>query len=528
MALVLANGGNKGPGEGLVMSLFQAMRRYAEAMAYRMPARIETRVGDTPLSLLVSESPETAGAVEKMSVGQLWRSQPHLRTVVDYIASNVAQLGVHVFAMAGDGNRDRVRDGVVAQLLSRPNRDSTLSEFLRSLVTQMALYDDAFVWVFDAGQGVEMRVIPNPWVTVEADAFGTAEKFTFMAGNGKRVEVGPGEVLRFPGWSPDEPGLCSSPVEALRLILAEQAQAAKFRQQIWRKSGRFMGFITRPKDAPMWDDASRQRFYKMLRAFTSNSGERAGENPLLEDGMDYRQVGFSAKDEQWAESAKISLETVCQVYHVPPVMVGITDDANYSNVTAYQRQLYTNTLGSWLVQIEQRFNAFLLPMLGAPEGQFVEFNIEGKLRGDFAEQYRILQTAVGAPFLTRNEARKVLNYAPVEGGSELVTPLNVLVGGQASPTDGGMGRPVEQGDTPDSAKAREVVDRTVERMRRVAEAKHGVDGWWNDARWRRELADDLVRAGFEKAWAAGVAAIVTDAARDHFVSGKQLELEGAV
>jgi hypothetical protein len=37
--------------------------------------------------------------------------------------------------------------------------------------------------------------------------------------------------------------------------------------------------------------------------------------------------------------------------------------------------------------------------------------------------------------MTRNEARARVNLPQVDGGDDLVTPLNVLIGDQASPTD---------------------------------------------------------------------------------------------
>ena len=75
----------------------------------------------------------------------------------------------------------------------------------------------------------------------------------------------------------------------------------------------------------------------MLEAFTGDTGSRAGGMPLLEDGMDVKRVGFSSADEQWAESQKLSLATVAQVYHVNPTMIGLLDNANYSNVREFRR-----------------------------------------------------------------------------------------------------------------------------------------------------------------------------------------------
>jgi hypothetical protein len=65
----------------------------------------------------------------------------------------------------------------------------------------------------------------------------------------------------------------------------------------------------------------------------------------------------------------------------------------------------------------------------------LEFNIDAKLQGSLLERAQIFQATVGAPYVTRNEARAKLNLPSIEGGDELVTPLNVLTGGQASPQD---------------------------------------------------------------------------------------------
>ena len=81
---------------------------------------------------------------------------------------------------------------------------------------------------------------------------------------------------------------------------------------------------------------------------------------------------------------------------------------------------------------------FLLPMLGMdPATFYVEFNIAEKLQGSFEEQASAMQTATGGPWMTRSEARARMNLPHIEEADGLVVPLNVLVGGQASPTDSG-------------------------------------------------------------------------------------------
>src|SRR5699024_8167824 len=198
----------------------------------------------------------------------------------------------------------------------------------------------------------------------------------------------------------------------------------------------------RPKDAAPWDDTARRRFMDMFTAFTGDNA-KAGGVPLLEDGMELKRNAFTSADEQWAESVKISLETVAQVYQVNPTMVGVLEGTNYSNMKEFNRALYRTSLGPDIVQVEERITEFVLPLLDAPDDQFVKLNVESMLRGSFEEQAKIMSTSTGGPWMTRNEARALMDMSPLAEGDELIVPKNVSEGGQASPQDGGDGRPEE-------------------------------------------------------------------------------------
>src|SRR5690606_4605638 len=126
-----------------------------------------------------------------------------------------------------------------------------------------------------------------------------------------------------------------------------------------------------------------------------------------------------------------------------PVVVGSSEGASYNTVRELHRAIYRTMLGADIRQIEERVTAFVLPMLGASDDHFVKLNVESMLRGSFEEQASVLSTSVGAPWMTRNEARALSDMPAVDGGDELITPLNVIEGGQPSPQDGGEGRPPE-------------------------------------------------------------------------------------
>ena len=96
-----------------------------------------------------------------------------------------------------------------------------------------------------------------------------------------------------------------------------------------------------------------------------------------------------------------------------------------------------------MAKIEDRLNTFLLPMIGVDNDQYyVEFNISEKLQGNFEEQTLALQASVGRPWMTANEARARMNMPALDGdANELITPLNVIAGGQASPRDSAPNKP---------------------------------------------------------------------------------------
>ena len=448
-----------------------------------------------------------------LSPEQLYREQPYLRMVVSFVARNVAQLGLHTYQRVSDTDRKRVRDGVVADLLSRPNDNVTQYELLESLISNLMLHDDAYWWVRDTTEGLRLDPVPSSWVTAKKGGgiFTGPKSYVFTRHDDpkRNVEVPADQVLHFHGWNPDSLHDGISPVEALQHTLKEQIEAAKFRQQLWKKGGRVGAYISRPKDAP-WSHEARGRFKEDWADKWSNQGSQAGGTPILEDGMEMRRVGFSAHEEEFIEAAKLSLSTVAGVYHVNPTMVGQTDNANYSNVREFRKMLYGETLGPILAMIEDRINTFLLPMVNAPDDVYVEFNIEEKLQGNFEEQTASLQSSVGRPWMKVNEARAMQNLPAVEGGDEIFVPLNVVSGDQASPNDTGTQNEDPNAESHDDepkgageihfkatpaliAKIADLLRKFFGRQRDAVLPKiaAGEKDWWDGERWERELAADL-------------------------------------
>lgn len=371
------------------------------------------------------------GAGTAMTYAAIYRAQPAVRTVVGFLARNLAQLGLHAYRRMADNDRRRLTDHPIANLLGRPNPTTTTYRLIRALISDLAIFDDAY-WVklrAEDSTPVGVRRLP-PWrVEARGPDWTDAEKYRLHGDRGY-LDLDAANVVHFRGYNPDDSRVGCSPIEALRQVLAEEFAAAQWREQMWSNGARVTGYIERPADAPEWSAQAKERFRAGWQAQYTGNGPQAGGTPILEDGMRFVTAGISPRDAQYVESRKLTREEAAAAYHIAPPLVGILDHATFSNIREQHKQLYQDTLGPWCAEIEQEIGLQLIPDLPNSRRVYVEFNIAEKLQGSFDEQAQQLQMAVGGPYMTRNEARGLSNLPRIDGGDELIVPLNVAVGDQ--------------------------------------------------------------------------------------------------
>ena len=364
-----------------------------------------------------------------LTYGEIYRTQPAVRTVVAFLARNLAQLGLHTYRRVGDTDRRRLTDHPLAALLSNPNPRTTGYRFLNALVSDLAIYDDAYLVKLrgDANSPVGLRRI-QPWRMEPQgpDAF-DATGYRLHGTNG-HLDLRPEQVLHIHGFNPDDSRIGCSAIEALRQVLAEEWEAARWREQMWSNGARVTGYLERPAEAPEWSAPAKERFRAGWQAQYTGGGPAAGGTPILDDGMKFVPAGINPKEAQYVESRKLTREEVAAAYHIAPPLVGILDHATFSNIREQHKQLYQDTLGPWCAQIEQEIGLQLIPDMPNNRRVYVEFNISEKLQGSFDEQAQQLQMAVGGPYMTRNEARGFSNLSRLDGADDLITPLNVSTG----------------------------------------------------------------------------------------------------
>jgi len=77
----------------------------------------------------------------------LYRMQPNVRTCVDFLARNIAQLGLHVFRRVSDTDRERLTDHGLASILDQPlppKMKVTGYRMFEALMSDLGIYFNAY------------------------------------------------------------------------------------------------------------------------------------------------------------------------------------------------------------------------------------------------------------------------------------------------------------------------------------------------------------------------------------------------
>ena len=497
------------------------------------------RAAFSPRSYAYAITPAGVVGVANYTIEQLYRTQPNLRAVVNFLADNAAQVPWKVYERAGDNDRVRVTGSPAALLLQRPNRDMTAYEYKRRVFSDLLLYDRHLSIIgpdADMPSGWALRPVPAPWVTEYRGASPWApESVVIRNPNGRAIEVPRSAFVLFHGYDPSDLTRQCSPVEALADVLHEQIESNGYRRQMWTNGGRFNAYVSRPADVEQWSTEAFERFKQSWdESWAGKGATQGGKMPILEDGMQIKSVPFSAHDAEWSEAKKLGREDVAGVYNVNPALIWPGSGQTYASAKENARALYNDTLAPKLMQVVERVNADVLTRVGEPASHYVEYDLSVKLQGSFEERAAVIQSAVGGPWLTRDEARAMFNLPHIEGADELIVPLNVIEGGLASPRDTdptvdrysdapalkgadahgrGCGcdackasaaaaprRHKAEASEQDADEMADVLRGFFKRQARSVIPKIGADpsipdegdpDWWDSERWDKELADDM-------------------------------------
>lgn len=334
---------------------------------------------------------------------------------VKLVAQTIATLPLFLYRRDDTGRGILARDHPLFALLhDRPNSDMTAVSFWECMVSGLLLWGNAYAVIERRADGTAIAMTPllPDRLTVRREPSGSLiYRYQSVTGPEEYTED---NIFHVKGFSLD--GMVGlSPIAVARETLGIAIAAEKSSASFYRNSMRPSVVWTAPG---YLHENQRTRAKQIIEEFSGSIN--VGRTPLIEGGWKLDVLSINPQDAQLLAVRGYSVEQICRIFGVPPVMIGHTQAATAwgSGLEQMGQWFLTYNLRPYLRGIEQEIHRSLLTVMQRQQ-LYAEFNADALLRTDAAARANMMQTYANNGLRTRNELRELDNMAPMPGGDTL-------------------------------------------------------------------------------------------------------------
>ena len=365
----------------------------------------------------------------------------YLKNAIVYRCVNEISKGASAVPFIVKDGEQILEQHPLIELLNRPNPLQSYSEFFNSLYGYLLLSGNAYILKVgsDMGTPQELHQLRPDRIEIKGGSSAIPEKYKYTI-NGKvkaeylvDQENGFSELKHIKLWNPLDDFYGCSPLSAAAVEVDQFNMSNKHNVNLLGNGARPSGaVIFKPKDDAGYDvnltESQRQQLLTDLNNRFQGTNN-AGRPLLLEGDFDWREMGLSPKDLDFARLKHMSATDIAMCFGVPSQLVGVPDAQTYANVAEARLALYEETIIPHLRKIASDLNEWLVPMFG--ENLKLEFDIDSipALSERRKKIYENVTSAVREGIMTRNEARQIVGLEPIDGADGLyisatLFPLN--------------------------------------------------------------------------------------------------------
>lgn len=328
---------------------------------------------------------------------------------VALIGGAISQLPVHQFRMSENGDREKIKTPLWWLLNEAPHKRWTASAWKEWIAKGVLLQGDSFALIQRNALG-EVRGI-KPLLNTHVVVYRRDDDSLFYAvtdelGNNRGVEAG--DMLHFPGFGFNGMQSLSVLQWAARQGVGNALAASEYAGKTFAEGQIPQIALKYPNKMDAAQAANLRESF--VKTYGGSSGRRL---PLiLAEGGDVRELQLSPEDAQLIETRKYEKADICTAFGVPPIMIGDNEKTTSWGTGIEQITIgfVRYTLKPHLVRWEEELNRKLF----LKAGQFVEFDVNGLLRGDTKAQADYYKAALGGPgsgpgWMSVNEVRRLEN-----------------------------------------------------------------------------------------------------------------------
>lgn len=362
----------------------------------------------------------------------------YLKNAIVYRCVNEISKGASAVPFVIKNGDQIVEQHPLIDLLMRPNPLQSYSEFFNSLYGYVLLSGNAYILRVGSEIGAprELHQLRPDRITIKGGGKPMPDRYEYIV-NGQIRETYPvdqlngfSELKHVKLWHPLDDYYGLSPMSAAAVEVDQFNMSSKHNVNLLQNGARPSGaIIFKPQDdagfAVNLTESQRQQLLTDMNNRFAGS-KNAGRPMLLEGDFDWKEMGLSPKDMDFANLKHMSATDIALCFGVPSQLVGVPDSQTYSNVAEARLALYEETIIPHLRKVASDLNEWLVPMFD--ERLTLEFDIDSipALSERVKRTYENVTSAVREGIMTRNEARQQLNLEPIEGADDLYISANLF------------------------------------------------------------------------------------------------------
>lgn len=334
------------------------------------------------------------------------------------IENDIAKLGFGLMAEDESGIWRRVDNPAFSPVLRKPNAYQSRLQFFQAWMNSKLTWGNTYVLKERDSRGVVIGLyvlnpqLVRPLVSDEGEVFYELRRDNLTGLTEETVTVPATEIIHDRMNTIWHPLVGISPIAAAGLAAMQGLHIQSNSAQFFGNGARPSGVLVAPAEISQQTADEIKDYWQ--REF---SGKNTGRIAVLGDGMTYQPMTMTAVDSQLIEQLRLTAETVCSSFHVPPFKVGIGALPTYNNIQVLNIDYFSKCLQIHIRAIQDCINDAL--KLGRRFGNRygVRFNLDDLLLMDTAT---LVSTYAEATMrgMAPNEFRAKLGLPPVPGGDE--------------------------------------------------------------------------------------------------------------
>jgi len=321
---------------------------------------------------------------------------PAVYAAVSLVSDAVGSLPLKVFKQTATGKAVDTTHPLSSVLHQLPNPEMTAIELRSAMQGHLMLRGNAFAEIQrdTSGRVVALWPLAPHLMTVTRDERrglvylyrlpdGRDVKWTWSQPKTQPAPIFHVRGLGYDGYTGYSPLTLHR--ETLGLAYAAKEYGARF----FSNAGRPSGVLKAPGQL---SDEARLRLKAAWDA-TTRGLSNAHRVAVLEEGIEWQQVGMDPEDSQMLQSLQYSDAQIATLLRVPPHMIGQVDRSTSwgTGIEAQQTMFLQYSLVPWLSRWEQAAGRDLLSVKGFAT-RSVRFVVQGMLRGDLQSRSAFYQT----------------------------------------------------------------------------------------------------------------------------------------